>query len=67
MYISESLQDKYFAQLIKSKQPVAVHLKNGKKYYGTILSVTQDLIFIQTPALETLRRNLVRTIIPVHN
>jgi sRNA-binding regulator protein Hfq len=67
MYISASLQDKYFLELVKSKIPVAVHLKSGKKYHGVILSVTEDLLFIHTPSFETIRRNQIRTIIPLNS
>lgn len=65
MYISESLQDKYFSDLVKSKRPVVVYLKTGQKHQGTLMSVTQDLLFLNTPLLQTLRRNQVRTIIPL--
>lgn len=65
MYISETLQEKYFSELIESKQAVVVYLKNGKKYQGTLMSVTQDLLFIKTPSIQTLRRNQIRTIIPI--
>lgn len=65
MFISASLQEKQFSELIKSKQLVDVYLQNGKKYQGTLLSVTQDLVFIHTPGLETIRRNQIKTVIPV--
>ncbi len=66
MYISESLQEKYFLDLIQTKQPVVVYLRTGRKFQGTLMSVTQDLVFIKTPAIQTLRRNQVRTIIPLN-
>lgn len=65
MYISESLQEKYFLDLIKSKQPVVIYLRSGKKYEGTVVSVSQDLLFLNTPLLQTICRSQILTIIPL--
>ena len=66
MYISASLQDKYLSDLIKSKQPIVIYLKNGKKYQGTLVNFTEDLFFVSTPVLQTLLRNQIKTILPLH-
>ena len=66
MYISESLQEKYFLDLIETKKPVVVYLRTGRKFQGTLMSLTQDLLFIKTPGIQTFRRSQVRTIIPVN-
>ncbi|HEV2614837.1 MAG TPA: RNA chaperone Hfq [Gammaproteobacteria bacterium] len=66
MYISASLQEKFLSDLIKTKQPIAIYLKNGKKYQGTLVNVTQDLFFVNTPLPQTLLRNQIKTILPVH-
>lgn len=65
MYMSASLQEKYFSDLIKSKRPIVIYLKNGKKYQGTLINVTQDLFFVNTPLPQTLLRNQIKTILPL--
>jgi host factor-I protein len=58
--ISEIFMD----QLVKSKTPVAVFLKNGIKLTGTLLAFDDECLFLQNILLQMVYKHAITTVIP---
>jgi RNA chaperone Hfq len=64
MYSSIDCQSKYLSVLAENRATVSVILKSGVKLTGKIIGVTNDIIFLNSPAPQMVYKKWVRSIVP---
>lgn len=62
MYQIQTLQSEYLAALIKYQTPVMLYFKNGCKLMGTLIGMTNEVIFFKHGITEYFYKSNINSI-----
>jgi len=65
MYPHYSMKHKYLTYLIKYQIPVYLHLRNGCKYKGILVDMTEEMLFFRQHMLEVFHKNMIYGVYPI--
>lgn len=61
----QTLQPEYLAELIKHQKPVTLYFKNGCKLIGTLMGMTDEVIFFNHGITEYFYKKHINSVIPI--
>lgn len=62
MQTASNLQKQFLSQLIQEHSTVSIYLKNGIKLRGTIVSASNNAIFLDDPVPQLIYKDQISTI-----
>ncbi len=62
IFMVNSLQNHYMDNLIDSKHEISLHLKNGNRMIGKLISHDKDVIFFRCGVTQMIRKTLINKI-----
>jgi len=62
MFIDKDMQEKFLLEFIIKKTIVSLYLRNGIKMTGTIIAMTDDIIFFNDPVPKTIYKRHVKQV-----
>jgi sRNA-binding regulator protein Hfq len=65
MYPIQTVEPEYVADLIKHQKYVALHLKNGNKFIGILVGMTEEAIFFKDVITQVFYKKAINTINPL--